>query len=495
MKKNNMKKISVIALSALSLALVGGGMAAFTSTNVSANTDVTTSVEAYGTPQIRVLGAEEGGYAGIRFGAKINNYKESYSYGMIVAPVALFDKYETIINKDFGGDIKAAATAGGIKLVDLACLPQYGDFDQDGADEWYIQGSLVGIRPANMNADFAGVGYYYDGEKTVYDTTWRDNASSVGYVASKVIHKFDSGSALYNTCLDFANGAVAVVNDSATFEIMGTGNLSLTVNGTANMDVKQSPAMNFYVKYVSGNEDVATVSADGTITAVSTGTTTVTAYCVDKTVECEVTVAYDYVDPSFGTKKDDTYTYISDFNDSGVTQLVEKAYINAWGKADNSISMTVGQGAVANGTGLTLQGAANNVSVEFNLNAEFDLTNVDKLVIDFNYSGWHGGSLYNYVFITIGSTKVNVMPYATFYNGDDLATATVVTSSNGATYFQSNNMYGFIVIDIQSMLANADFVSAFGSGKVIDGFVFGYNGGNGAKSYCVDAVYYSVLAE
>ena len=88
------------------------------------------------------------------------------------------------------------------------------------------------------------------------------------------------------------------------------------------------------------------------------------------------------------------------------------------------------------------------------------------------------------------------MPYATFYNGDDLATATVVTSSNGATdYFQYNNMYGFIVIDIQSMLANADFVSAFGSGKVIDGFVFGYNGANGEKSYCVDAVYYSVLAE
>ena len=203
-----------------------------------------------------------------------------------------------------------------------------------------------------------------------------------------------------------------------------------------------------------------------------------------------------YVDPSFGTKKDDTYTYISDFNDSGVTQLVENAYINAWGTSNESITMTVGQGAVANGTGLTLQGEANNVSVEFNLTSDFDLTNVDKLIIDFNYSDWHGGALYNYVFITIGSTRVNVMPYATFYYGDDLATASEKTSSNGATdYFQYNNMYGFIVIDVQAMLANADFVSAFGSGKAIDGFVFGYNGGNGEKSYCVDAVYYSTLAE
>ncbi len=638
MKKNNVKKISVIALSAISLALVGGGAAAFTPTNVSATTDVVTSVEAYGAPLIRVLSAKEGNYTGIRFGAKINNYKEDYSYGMIVAPTALFDYYETIINEQFNGDIKAAAAAGGIELVDLACLPQYGDFDKDGAEEWYIQGSLVDIKPANMNTDFVGVGYYNDGVKTVYDTTWEDNATSVGYVASEMIHEFESGNALYNACLNFANGAVAVVDDSATFAITATESLSLFVNGTANMGVTQSPAMNFYVKYFSDNEDVATVSADGTITAVSAGTTTITAYCVDKTVECEVTVGYDWAnidydfddgendvdlttikanygtaelngivtdgtvsavkitkdgqggahinfndidvtkysaitltarksdgmqnlfvnvtggkdadgqelsasiyagaitttsysnislkvngltvlneirisndngscsgafyidsitfvekitDPSFGTKLDDTYTYISDFNDDVVLQMTENFSINAWGSASNAVA-TISRGACMNGNGLCMfaSSTGNAYGMKFTMSDAFDLTKVEKLVVDFNYSGWHNGNLYNFIYVCIGSTRLNVGAYATVIYGDNLQGDDITSSANQGSYFKYNLMYGQIVIDVQEMLKDA----AFSTGKTIDGFIFGANL-NSDFTYCVDAVYYSTLAE
>ena len=45
------------------------------------------------------------------------------------------------------------------------------------------------------------------------------------------------------------------------------------------------------VTWGSDNEDVATVNADGTVTAVSVGEAAITASCGEKTAECIVTVA------------------------------------------------------------------------------------------------------------------------------------------------------------------------------------------------------------
>ena len=68
--------------------------------------------------------------------------------------------------------------------------------------------------------------------------------------------------------------------------------MELTVNGTGNLTatVKPDETTVKTIQWSSSDETVATVGADGTVTALKEGTAVITAKCGEKSAECTVTV-------------------------------------------------------------------------------------------------------------------------------------------------------------------------------------------------------------
>lgn len=296
--KKNTKKISLLTLAAIGTMTLGFGVSAL---NAKADDALTTIAMAPGA-SVR-LGATDGEntYNGIRFVAELGNYSEAndYSYGMIIVPFDYVTTYADAIAA-FDGDIIAAAQAGGIEFVNLKCLPVFGDGDMDGDEEWFIQGSLVEILPENLNRKFVGIGYFHDGSAYTYAAiNEADNARSISYVASKVIHGYTNDVASetdpYDVCLNYAYGGIG----GSEFAITADASVELFVGASKKLTVAQAPAMDYFVAFESANNAVATVSADGTVTAVGAGETKILVKCVDKVVEVPVTVAYDWANINY----------------------------------------------------------------------------------------------------------------------------------------------------------------------------------------------------
>ena len=76
--------------------------------------------------------------------------------------------------------------------------------------------------------------------------------------------------------------------------------MELTVNGTGKLTatVKPDETTVKTIQWSSSDEAVATVGADGTVTALKEGTTVITAKCGEKSAECTVTVKEEAVVPA-----------------------------------------------------------------------------------------------------------------------------------------------------------------------------------------------------
>ena len=76
--------------------------------------------------------------------------------------------------------------------------------------------------------------------------------------------------------------------------------MELTVNGTGKLTatVKPDETTVKTIQWSSSDETVATVGADGTVTALKEGTAVITAKCGEKSAECTVTVKAEAVMPT-----------------------------------------------------------------------------------------------------------------------------------------------------------------------------------------------------
>ena len=96
-----------------------------------------------------------------------------------------------------------------------------------------------------------------------------------------------------------------VAAESITLDL---SSLELAVGGTARLTatVKPDEATVKTVQWSSSDDSVATVAADGTVTAVKEGTATITAKCGEKSADCTVTVKAAPVSPTSVTLDQNT---------------------------------------------------------------------------------------------------------------------------------------------------------------------------------------------
>ena len=129
-------------------------------------------------------------------------------------------------------------------------------------------------------------------DKTI---TWKSDNEAVATVSSDgTVTAVSVGTAnITATCGKATATCKVTVNPvEATGVILSADNMSLFVGQTEKLTVTVQPdnATDKTVTWRSDNEAVATVSSDGTVTAVSVGTANITATCGKATTTCKVTV-------------------------------------------------------------------------------------------------------------------------------------------------------------------------------------------------------------
>ena len=242
---------------------------------------------------------------GIRFGAKIADYNvdNGYKYGMMIIPTDYLTTYKSQIEAADYNYVKAFAD-NNVSVENMPCYVNTGDSDSDGIVENYIQGSLVNIKYANLNRPFTGIAYIYDETTDTYLYTSASVSRSVSYVASVAMFDYQETDAIYAGLKKYVNGGINQKNgvaeengyETAAFTLDVEETLSLDFGGevvSKNLNVVQSPAMGYCVRYTSENEAVAKVDANGNVIPVAVGETTVTVKCLN--VEKTVNVTVDYI--------------------------------------------------------------------------------------------------------------------------------------------------------------------------------------------------------
>lgn len=266
--------------------------------------------------------------AGMRFTARLSEVDPYAKYGFIIFPADILTRLNVQIETysdsyNYLAEIenKAAAYISAMKernpdfSYTLECdpVPYYED---EVFVEYRLNATIAQVLYANLGRDFFGLAY----KKTVEnDATTYTYASydagfkrSVVYVASRAYNLYEEGTegrAIIDSFLlknmyylkgnvsekeaeqNIENGqslpsvALTLNKTSATIALQGTLALTATakISGT---DV----TLNYPVTYTSDDEQVATVSADGEITAVGAGEATITATCYGATATCSVTV-------------------------------------------------------------------------------------------------------------------------------------------------------------------------------------------------------------
>ncbi len=233
---------------------------------------------------------------GIRFGAKIANYNASndYDYGMFILPT------DYLTNNNISGNYLEELATRNLDVINLTCNVQNGDFDGNGYTEDFIQGSIVNVKYNNVNRGFTAVAYIKDAQgKYLYTSSSVSVTPSVW--ASKQILNYDSTDAEYTLFKRYTNAGINLSNGVAESEGYNDVDVSLNVPNTFTiylgttgdqLVVTQNTSVEYFVNYVSMDENIAKVDANGFITPVSVGTTTVKVICAG--VERNVSVTVDY---------------------------------------------------------------------------------------------------------------------------------------------------------------------------------------------------------
>ncbi len=213
------------------------------------------------------------------------------SFGILLAPASYETATVTLREDTFGGDeafywaekndqgnwvVPSGTVTTGKKQIMNFESPLMVE-DENNADMMRYYGSMVGVKDANRAVDFVGVGYikYVEGDTTKYVyTVENDNTRSIALVASKAIISDAADDTVdysaYNTQLThYVKGALN--GESLAFVDAPTSvaerEVQLSLNTTAPLNVEWS----------TSDENVATVDAEGKVTATGYGDVTVYA--------------------------------------------------------------------------------------------------------------------------------------------------------------------------------------------------------------------------
>ena len=144
--------------------------------------------------------------------------------------------------------------------------------------------------------------------------------------------------------------SVTLNKNETTIEVGSSETLVATIN-PANADVQE-------VTWTSSNEKVATVSADGVVTAIAEGSATITAKAEGKSAKCKVTVPHVYV-PVESITLDKTETTIVVGSTEKLTATVNPDNADypqvTWTSSDESVATVSSEGvvtAIAEGTAI-----------------------------------------------------------------------------------------------------------------------------------------------
>ncbi|MBO4962582.1 MAG: Ig-like domain-containing protein, partial [Clostridia bacterium] len=231
----------------------------------------------------------------LRFGAKIANYDvaNGYKYGMLIVPT------DYLTDNVIMGDYINAFKEKSIEVLNLECDVNQGDYNGDGLNENYIQGSITDIKYKNLDREFTGIAYIVD-ENGNYSFSGAKR-DSLANLASNDIFNYSTTSNEYKTLLNYANGAINYKNgvaenkkfDAPSFDIVTPENFNIELGEkvvSKNLGVTQSPNMGYAVKYDVANTEIASVDELGNVTPKALGETTITVKCLDKTKTVNVTV-------------------------------------------------------------------------------------------------------------------------------------------------------------------------------------------------------------
>lgn len=220
--------------------------------------------------------------SGIRYMAEVSDTTKEY-YILIVPEDFLTSKG---ITNDFVTNLESEYPTQ--EFAKIACTP----FDYLGKK--VISASLINLKDANYKREFVGIAYYIDEGVYTYASfnEGKDifaNARNIAAVASAFLNKTDGTEATEGVAIAKAIIGKAFLADESSFGIK-EDSIDLTVGAIKTLSLDFSFDLN--IKYSSNNEEVATVDANGAVSAVQVGNAVITATIenTDYSDSCAVTV-------------------------------------------------------------------------------------------------------------------------------------------------------------------------------------------------------------
>jgi trimeric autotransporter adhesin len=239
------------------------------------------------------------------------------------------------------------------------------------------------------------MGTFTDNSTQAVDATWTSNAPSIAVVVNGQIEARSVGSATLTATFNGKTSTVAVTAtaatlsgiaiDQASFGIIAALKKPLTVTGFFTDGTAQN--VNGLVTWASNNGTVATIAADGTLTANKAGQATITATSGSFSKSIAVTVAAPTliaveIDQAAAAKLPLGLTVqlsaVAKF-DNGTIQDVSADAATAWSSANTSVATLSATGLVS--ASKVNKGAVRIIATFGGFGGVFDLTVTDAVVV------------------------------------------------------------------------------------------------------------------
>lgn len=216
-------------------------------------------------------------------------YKDGRSMSVYIAPADYFESA--------AGDY--AAVAERAVEAEIGADKIYQNAEEYGSEIYLANAVLTNVLYENVNREFQAIAAI---ESADADPVWSEpsDVRSVAYVASAALTEEETDETQSAVLNGFVQKAIAEAGDVAEEEFNEDGSYEVAVSmeselflepeGSGTLALSVSPAADLYVKWTSGNPDVATVDENGKVTAVSEGVANITAEAYGKTATCAVTV-------------------------------------------------------------------------------------------------------------------------------------------------------------------------------------------------------------
>ena len=330
MKTNAIKKIFISILAFLFVCSIS----AFALANVSADGAQPRVFKMNDGASIRLVEDSNG----IRFSATLSEYDVANDYGFVIVPKAYV--VDNNITGEYVTELNALAEAG--TIVEPIIL--YSAVQEENGEN-VIKGSIANILYENINLEFVGIGFEYDGTDYNYASfdSLDDISRTAPVVAASALNElyYDANidadtRLLYQDAEDILkkyinesinkNAGLSKVESDATTPTWELAFTSETVDvefgKTAQLSVSTNlPSSDFIY---SSNSKVITVNENGLVTANGVGSATITVKCLGVTATCTVNVANVAVADG----------YVVDFNDTAYASHIEGGAHQGFWKAD-----------------------------------------------------------------------------------------------------------------------------------------------------------------